>query len=387
MSGMEVSAEQSAFVGAVLNRRWRIGRPIGAGGLGLVFEVTPVHPEASGGIKAAKLLRAEYCDDPRIVERFLAEAQASARIGHPGITHVEESARAEDGTPYLIMERLRGMPLSELMNRGRVSEERAVELTLGILDALGAVHDAGVVHRDLKPDNVFVLEPGARQLVSLLDLGLARVIEVAGGMARKTRTGMMLGTPGYMSPEQMKSAKDAGIPADLWAVGVMFYEMLTGARAFAASNEFERMTKVMTTEPPPIEQVAAEYAPWSSFFKRALARDPGARFASAREMAAALRAAPASIPAAPSTGSALRSNGARPARALFGGVDTEISPGTRAPAGPQQDQGSDPAPVRVVRLEARRLSLSVAGAVALGTFLCGLLLGYWLGAHGTLPCF
>ena len=285
---MAAEDDPNALLGAVLGQRWRLVRHIGSGGLGLVFEAESLQGE---GRCAIKLLRREFCDEQEIVERFLTEALAGARIDHPGVTKVYEAARAEDGTPYLVVELLQGRPLSARMNRGRVPVEQAAPIAHSILDALGAAHAAGVVHRDLKPDNVFLAQDASGTIVvKLLDFGLSRVMDAAGGMQRKTRTGMLLGTPGYMSPEQVRNSKDADERSDLWSVGIIFYEMLTATPAFQAENEFARITQVLTNDPAPIEQVAPQYAHWGPFFQRALAREPADRFQSAQEMAAALLA-------------------------------------------------------------------------------------------------
>jgi serine/threonine-protein kinase len=283
---MSASDDPSALVGAVLNQRWRLNRVVGFGGLAVVYEAVGVQGE---GPFAVKLLRPEFCGEPSIVERFVNEAAASSRVTHPGIARVYEAQRAEDGTPYLVMELLEGQPLSARMNRGRIPVEQAVPIAHGILMALTAAHAAGVVHRDLKPDNVFLVrDPSGQVNVKVLDFGIARVVDAAGGLGRKTRTGMVLGTPGYMSPEQIKNSKDADHRSDLWAVGLLFYEMLTGVPAFPAENDFARVTAALFSDPTPIQQVAPQYAHWASFFQRAIAREAAARFQSAQEMAQAL---------------------------------------------------------------------------------------------------
>jgi serine/threonine protein kinase len=283
---MSESDDPSALVGAVLNQRWRLSRVVGFGGLAVVYEAVGVQGE---GKYAVKLLRPEFCGEPSIVERFVNEAAASGRVVHPGIARVFEAQRAEDGTPYLVMELLEGQPLSARMNRGRMPVEQAAPIAHGILMALGAAHGAGIVHRDLKPDNVFLVRDASGQvLVKVLDFGIARVVDAAGGLGRKTRTGMVLGTPGYMSPEQIKNSKDADHRSDLWAVGLLFYEMLTGVPAFPAENDFAKVTAALFSEPTSIQQVAPQYAHWAGFFQRAIAREPAARFQSAAEMAQAL---------------------------------------------------------------------------------------------------
>ena len=312
--------DPAALVGAVLNRKWRLTRVIGQGGLALVFEAS-----AEGtGPAAVKLLRREFCDEPPIVERFLAEATAGERVSHPGVARVFEAARAEDGTPYLVMELLSGMPLASRMNQGPMPVAEVVTAATGVLDAIAEAHRAGVVHRDLKPDNVFVSSgDDGSHVVKVLDFGLARVMDEAGGMGRKTKTGMVLGTPGYMGPEQIHNAKEADPRCDLWSIGVIIYEMLTGRPAFTAETEMARVTAVLTTDPTPIEQAAPQFAHWASFFKKALARDVRERFQSADEMKSAMLAA--SRGESPAATAADAAPAAPAPAAPFGGVPTAVS--------------------------------------------------------------
>jgi serine/threonine-protein kinase len=274
------------LIGAVVDARWRLVSVLGQGGIGVVYEA---HAADTGTPYALKILRAEFCEDNEIVTRFLSEVQASARIDHPSVARVFEAVRARDGTPYLVMELLRGEPLGARMNRGRMPVEQAAAIVVNILSALSAAHAAGVVHRDLKPGNVFLLGGGdASTDLKILDFGIALVVDAAGGMQRKTRTGMLLGTPGYMSPEQIRNIKVADLRCDLWSAGIIFYELLAGVPAFEAENEFARVTKVLTSEPTPIAQAAPQFAHWTPFFTRALARNPQERFQTAQEMATAL---------------------------------------------------------------------------------------------------
>jgi eukaryotic-like serine/threonine-protein kinase len=273
------------LVGVVLDQRWRLARLIGEGGLGVVYE----GQGPAGEQRAIKILRREFCDEREIVDRFLSEVQASARIDHRGIARVYEAVCAVDGTPYLVMELITGQTLAHRMNRGRISVEQAAGIVYSILQSLGPAHAAGVIHRDLKPGNIFVLgDPLSGTEIRIVDFGIALVMDAAGGMQRKTRTGMLLGTPGYMSPEQIRSTKHADHRADLWSIGIIFYELLTGRPAFEADNEFERITKVLSSPPTPIETVAPQYAHWAPFFARALAPSVEQRFQSAVEMAEAV---------------------------------------------------------------------------------------------------
>ena len=390
---MSPADDGEELVGAVLRQRWRIQRRIGSGGLGLVYEVEDLRQPAR---YAVKLLRQEFCEEAAVVERFLEEAQTAGRVDHPGIPRVMECDRAEDGTPYIVMELFEGHPLSDAMNRGRLPVRTAAQITTGILDTLAAAHAAGVVHRDLKPDNVFLVGPAGDAGVKLLDFGLARVMEAAGGPSRKTRTGMMLGTPGYMSPEQVKNAKDAGVPADLWSVGVILYEMLTGVRAFAAANEFERMTKVLTERPTPIQDVAPQYSHWEPFFAGALAFDPSERFQTAREMGVALAEIaqgatmsqpPPALVGTPTGSSRLvevkaarvsaANEPSRVGGGPFGGVDTAVSAGAASVSSSETPLTSEA--VKVVTLPARGVPMWLTVSLALAALCFGLLVGLMLG--------
>jgi len=281
---------QRNLVGAVLSRRWKLLQLLGEGGMGEVYAAEPV---GGGPRVAVKILRQEYLTEPQVLTRFLEEAQVCMRLIHPNIVRMHESASAEDGSPYLVMELLEGVPLGAYTdNGGRVPVAQAVPILQGILAGLAAAHAQGIVHRDLKPDNAFLTRaPDGTFVVKVLDFGIAKVMDAAGGMGNRTRTGMLLGTPAYMSPEQIKNAKDVDQRADLWSAGVMFYEMLTGRVAFPAPTEYARLTAVLSSEPEPIERVDPALAPLTAFLQRALAKNRDERFASALEMARALAVA------------------------------------------------------------------------------------------------
>ena len=287
-----VAPPKRTLVGAVLSRRWKLVRLLGEGGMGEVYAAEP-QPPGAGPPVAVKILRPEYLTEPQVLARFLEEAQLCMRLIHPNIVRMLESASAEDGSPYLVMELLEGVPLGAYTdNGGRVPVAQAVPILQGILAGLAAAHTQGIVHRDLKPDNAFLTRaPDGTFVVKVLDFGIAKVMEAAGGMGNRTRTGMLLGTPGYMSPEQIKNARDVDQRADLWSTGVLFYEMLTGREAFPAPTEYARLTAVLASEPEPIERVDPGLAPLAGFMKRALAKNRDERFGSALEMARALASA------------------------------------------------------------------------------------------------
>ncbi|HEY5243396.1 MAG TPA: protein kinase [Polyangiaceae bacterium] len=278
------------LVGAVLSRRWRLVQRLGEGGMGEVYAADPLE---TGTRVAVKILRPEYLTEPSVLSRFLEEATTCLRLIHPNIVRMLECASAEDGSPYLVMELLEGVPLGAYtQNGGRVPMAQAVPILQGILAGLAAAHAQGVVHRDLKPDNVFLTRASdGTFVVKVLDFGIAKVMDAAGGMGSRTRTGMLLGTPAYMSPEQIKNARDVDQRADLWSAGVMFYEMLTGRVAFPAPTEYARLAAVLSSEPEPIERIDASLGILAPFLAVALRKNREERFPSALEMARALAVA------------------------------------------------------------------------------------------------
>ncbi|CAN91101.1 MULTISPECIES: serine/threonine-protein kinase [Sorangium] len=286
---IDPSSPSHQLVGAVLNGRFRILRLLGEGGMGAVYEAEGLRGE---GKRAIKVLHPEFTQEEQVLHRFFAEAEATRGFVHQNIASVFEATRAEDGTPYLVMELLQGVPLAAYIDTGNpIPPQQAVPIIHEVLQALMAAHSHKVIHRDLKPENLFLIrDPRGGFRVKVLDFGIAKVMDAAGGMGLKTRAGTLLGTPGYMSPEQIKNAQGVDARADLWSVGVIFYEMLTATQPFPAENEFARLTAVLAKEVRPIEQVAPHLAAWGLFFQRALCKDVAGRFQTAEEMAQTLGA-------------------------------------------------------------------------------------------------
>jgi len=280
---MTALATSQAMVGAVLSARYRLLRLLGEGGMGAVFEAQDLMGQ---GRYAIKVLHPEYANDPRVLARLYVEADAMSRLVHPNIARCFGYAQTEDGSPYLILELLEGASLASYLKAGLAYDPKyAVPIVRGLLAALAEAHRQGVVHRDVKPDNVFLVpSPGGPPMVKVLDFGIAKVMDAAGGMMTKTRTGMLLGTPSYMSPEQIRNAKAVDHRADLWSAGVIFYELLSGREPFAAPNELAKLTMILTGDPPSVDQGRPALGVWCGFFARALALDVGQRFASASQM-------------------------------------------------------------------------------------------------------
>jgi serine/threonine-protein kinase len=335
-----------SLVGAILSKRLRLTRVIGEGGMGLVYAAEAVVPLATaGGIYppdttrvAVKLLRPEFLADADVLGRFLEEGRTCQRLIHPNILRIFETAQAEDGTPYLVMELLDGVPLSAYTaNGGRVPQPQALTILQGMLAGLAAAHAQGIVHRDLKPENVFLAREASGQFqIKLLDFGIAKVMDVAGGMGSRTKTGALLGTPAYMSPEQIKNSRNVDPRTDLWSAGVMTWEMLSGRVAFPAPTEYARLAAVTTITPDSLEKVDPSLALLSPVVERAMQKDPGLRFASAMEMARALpQSAPAAAsgsPGSPGSPDGSRTNPSPLSRlpavaSIFGPGSIGISPG------------------------------------------------------------
>jgi serine/threonine protein kinase len=286
------SPPATGLVGAVLSRRYRLVRLIGEGGMGSVYAAESLDGAPAVAIK---VLRAEFLRDMDVLERFIAEGHTARRLLHPNILRLLDSGQAEDGTPYLVMELLEGVPLSAYTApgadgvSGRVPLPQAVVILQGILAGLGFAHAQGVVHRDLKPENVFLARDANGQFhVKILDFGISKVMDAAGGMGTKTRTGMLLGTPAYMSPEQIRNSKAVDPRSDLFSAGVMFYEMISGRPAFPAATEFAKLSAVLNAEPTPLDRIDPAFAPLLGFVARAIHKDREQRFATAADMARGL---------------------------------------------------------------------------------------------------
>jgi hypothetical protein len=287
-----VPAGDDALLGATVGK-YRIAALIGAGGMGRVYKA--VQPDIGARV-AVKLLKREYAEDPELVDRFFAEARAVNVIRHENIINVLGLDRLPDGRPYILMEYLAGAPLSAMVGRGRrLPIGTTVRLVREVLDALGAAHAKDIVHRDLKPDNVFVTPAGHARV---LDFGIAKLVRGQDTGIGPTATGALLGTPAYMAPEQAR-ARPCDARADVYAVGVILYEALTGGLPFVAPSLFELLELVVHAVPPPPREKRPDLpAAIEAVILRALAKDPDQRFATAAEMKHALDAALAGLPAA-----------------------------------------------------------------------------------------
>jgi len=292
-----------SLIGTVMDGRYRIEQRIGDGGMGVVYRATHV---ALKKPFALKIIRADRSTDPNIVQRFLREARAASGIGHPNIVNINDFGTNEDGSAYLAMEFLDGVTLAQAMQDGPIPFARALEIFIQIAGALEAAHEQGIVHRDLKPENIMVMRAGKQnEFVKVLDFGIAKVKNAA---AKITQTGLVFGTPHYMSPEQA-----AGQPvdhrSDIYSLGVIMYQVLAGELPFAAETLMALMTKHMF-EPAPSLRDGGHKVPSSldAIVGRCLQKKPELRHASMRELESDLRRvqlSPVSEPRPPSSLSSL----------------------------------------------------------------------------------
>ncbi|HKY39357.1 MAG TPA: protein kinase [Polyangiaceae bacterium] len=214
--------------GELISGKYRIVRLIGDGGMGVVYEAR--HEVLGSGV-ALKFLHADLAKRPGLTERFMQEARVSATIQSPHVTHVTDVDTAQDGSPYLVMELLSGQSLQSTLDRqGKLPQDQALDFALQILAGLEAAHAIGVVHRDMKPDNVLVTPSPGGPILKLIDFGIAKLRVSSEFSKGLTRAGVVMGTPEYMAPEQLMSAHTTDHRADIYALGVMLFEMLSGLR-------------------------------------------------------------------------------------------------------------------------------------------------------------
>jgi formylglycine-generating enzyme required for sulfatase activity len=288
---------------AVLAGKLRLEKPLGHGGMGVVWAARHLTLDADVAVKLIRPDRAAV--DRALVTRFEREAKAAARITHPNVVKVmdygtvdaatlDDAGEAEGAVPYIVMERLRGFSLAELLERGgRLSFATARSFVEQVGSALESAHGQGIVHRDIKPHNVFVTEGPKRYpiFVKVLDFGVAKMLgdsQVPGGSATLTETGTIIGSPPYMSPEQLEGRKDVDLRSDLWSLAVVVYETLTGKQPFVGGSFVAVGAAVLKGTYRPAGELRADL-PRSidDWFAKALCLDPDGRFQSAREMVAA----------------------------------------------------------------------------------------------------
>lgn len=285
------------MIGRVLSGLYKVQDRIGEGGMGTVYMALHIHLNKPF---AVKVLSEKVAANKTAVDRLLQEAQAASSIDHDNIVDVVSFDATDDGRVFLVMELLKGTSLGELVDRGPMRLERALPIVYQLCQALGAAHERGIVHRDLKPDNVFIVRKAEADFVKVLDFGISKVKSAEAEQVRMTKTGQLVGTPLYMSPEQAKGEADVDHRADIYALGVMLYEMVAGKPPFEGGNYFQLLWKHGNETPPP----PTTYQPSlpegvSAAIMRSLEKSPAARFQSMAAFEAALHAAAPEIGPAP----------------------------------------------------------------------------------------
>ncbi len=265
------------LIGRTVDGRYSVMELIGEGGMGKVYLAEHVE---IGKRVALKVLHPSYSRMPDLVERFRREARAASKIGHPNIVDVTDSGTTPDGSVYFVMEYLEGVELGSVIEReGAIDIARALRISSQICRALAAAHAQGIVHRDLKPENVFLItRDGAADVVKVLDFGIAKTTEAEAARERRlTSPGMAMGTPEYMAPEQA-AGRPADARCDVYALGAIMYEMVSGQAPYSGDNFMEILTKKATQDPPPPIELRAELpVQVSDLVMQAMARNPDSR--------------------------------------------------------------------------------------------------------------
>ena len=283
--------------GMVLRGKYEIQKKIGAGGMATVYLAKH---QAFNELRAIKVVSSRNLEDQNFMRRFKTEAIVTRKLQHPNAVRVDDLDETEDGRPFIVMEYVQGANLrSTIQNEGPLPVKRALNITAQVAAALAAAHELGITHRDIKPDNILLMrQPDGSDLVKVLDFGIAKVREGSfdiGGGYTATQTGLIIGTPQYISPEQAKGEHGDQIDgrADLYSLGIVLYEMVTGELPFQSQTAVGMLMHHLQTSPPDPKQVkpGLNIPPaLSALVHKALEKDPANRYQSAQEMLQAIQA-------------------------------------------------------------------------------------------------
>jgi serine/threonine protein kinase len=281
------SSTQIVQPGDILAEKFRVERVLGQGGMGVV--VLAEHIELRERV-AIKFLLETPGDNAELAERFIREARAAVRIKSEHVVRVVDVGRLPTGAPYMVMEYLEGEDLSQRLLSGAVPIEDAVDYVIQACEAMHAAHRLGIVHRDLKPANLFLTErPDGSSLIKVLDFGISKVKTHDASQMSLTHTQAMMGSPLYMSPEQMRSSKDVSPSADIWSLGVILHELISGDVPFTGSTFPEVLVQVMSDAPARLRSLRAEVPEGlEAVVLRCLEKDPADRYSSVAGLGVAL---------------------------------------------------------------------------------------------------
>ena len=281
--------EEDVKVGDILAGKYRAERVMGAGGMGVVVEVTHVE---SGGVFALKYLRPSVARDPSAAARFLREAKAGGRIRNPHVVAISDVGELSSGSPFLVMEYLEGTSLDKRLVAGtRLPLSEACDLAMQVAEGLAAAHAMGVIHRDIKPANLFLtLGPDGAEVLKIVDFGISKILDPDSPSAQHlTRTQTSIGSPLYMSPEQMRSARTADFRTDQWSLGVVLYRMATGHLPFDGQSLPRLCVQVLEASFMPAAMRCPDLpTEFAAAVERCLRRLPNERYADMAELADAL---------------------------------------------------------------------------------------------------
>jgi serine/threonine-protein kinase len=275
-------------LGEILAQKYRVDRVLGEGGMGVVVEATHLQLDQRVAIK---FMLPDGFSNPEALARFQREARAAVRLRSQHVARVLDTGTFENGAPYIVMEYLEGTDLSrELEKDGRMSPQAAAEYVVQASDAIAEAHSLGIVHRDLKPSNLFLTRHAdGSPLVKVLDFGISKatsLTDVRGGI---TNTSAVMGSPLYMSPEQIKSTKDVDSRTDVWSLGVILYQFLNGSPPFHSDTMGGIMAAVLTEAPAPLASLHPELSPQlCALVERCLQKDRSMRCQSVAELAVGL---------------------------------------------------------------------------------------------------
>lgn len=378
---LRASDPTADLVGQVIAERYHIKKKLGEGGMGQVYLAEHVK---MGRRCAVKIMSAALLNDPEAVSRFNREAANASRIAHANVCSIYDFGETSDGLIYLAMEYIEGRSLTDLLKEtGPLPLARGGAILAQAADALQAAHDLGIVHRDLKPDNIMVTTTRGRDVVKVVDFGIAKATGADSRSQQVTRTGLVVGTPEYMSPEQLTGDSLDG-RSDIYSLGLVFYRMLTGVLPFKSESAQETMIKRLTDDPLPL----AEALPGGRFparlqkvMDRALARSSADRYVTAAEFGR-------DVSALAGPAGAVDTEGATQSMARMSGA-TDMIPATRIDSAAQlarrkPEEPPTPTAQRAVRVPAprpRSRALPIAGSVVLLLAIAG---GAWAIKGGAL---